>query len=156
MDVTDRKKRKRENDNEGNTMTASLKEMFATFSIEQEKRFNSLHVTVNSIKNQNEELRKSVDTISCKYDEFIKRIEDLEEERKEDKKYITTLEEKVELLERKSRATAIEIRNYPKLSKTEYKQQLCSMVIKMGTVLNVNVQEADLKDVFRANPKDSE
>lgn len=62
--------------------------MFCTFSAEQNRRFNDLLISVNSIKNQNTEL----ETISNKYDEFLCRINSLEKERKENKKNIHLLE----------------------------------------------------------------
>lgn len=42
----------------------------------------------------------------------------------------------------------MEIRNIPKL-KTESKDDLCNAVKKIGTSLNLQIQSADIKDVYR-------
>lgn len=110
---TERKKRKYGGDD--SSMSDALKEMFSTYSLDQKKSFDALLSVVNTIKDQNEELTKSVDMMSTKYDEFLSRIATLEQKRVEDRQYITALEEKIEFLERKTRAAGIEI-HIPKVN----------------------------------------
>lgn len=72
---TERKKRKHDGeDNSMSSMSDTLREMFAAFTLEQSKNFNSLLSAVITIKEQNFELTKSVEMISTKYDEFLARI----------------------------------------------------------------------------------
>lgn len=152
---TERKKRK--HDGEDNSMSDTLREMFAAFTLEQNKNFNSLLSAVITIKEQNIELTKSVEMISTKYDEFLARITVLEQKEKEDRQYISVLEEKIEALERKSRATGLEI-HIPKVnkgSKPETKDELITIVKSLGEVVDLNIQDADIRDIFRPFSKDS-
>ncbi|XP_026727735.1 uncharacterized protein LOC113493903 [Trichoplusia ni] len=151
--VTERKKRKfgcGDQQEEG-MITLSA---FSIFSKQQENRFEDLLCKMDSIIIQNAELKKSVEVMSSKYDEFLGRISCLESERKEDKKIIQQLEDKIEYLERKSRAAGLEIRNVPKANK-ETKDQLCNMVVAMGDSLNVKVQHSDIRDIYRVNSKEN-
>lgn len=150
--ITERKKRKF--DETDNNIGIMMKQMFDSFSKEQEKRFKDLKSTIDELKNQNKELTNSVEWMSKKYDEFLEKIIILEKDRKEDKKIIKDLEEKLETLERKSRSTGIEIRNIPK-PQGENKDELCKTVKKVLTTLNIEVQTNDIKDTFRLNAKDS-
>lgn len=132
------KKRKQETDEIN--ITCYIREMFATFSKEQEQRFK--------------ELKASIELMSNKHDEFLSRISVLETERKEDKTKIQILEEKIETLERKSRAASIEIRNIPK-NNGESKDNLCDFVVKIGNTLNIDIKTQDIKDIYRLKSKDS-
>lgn len=108
INITERKKRKF--DDENTDIMVLIKEMFVSFSREQEKRF--------------QELKTSMDLMSNKYDDFLSKINTLETEKKADKLLIKELEEKLETMERKTRCTGIEIRNIPKHS-GETKEFLC-------------------------------
>lgn len=156
MNVTDRKKRKFEGDDFSNFMS-TIKEMFDTLSTEQNKRFQDLLGSVNSLREQNADLTKSVETMSHKYDEFLTRIKTLEDAKKEDRKYINLLEQKIENLERKTRSSGIEIRNVPKCKpdKPETKTELCELVKIMGRKLNIDINDSDIRDVYRVTAKDS-
>lgn len=150
--LNERKKRKLDgDDNNKGTVTMSV---FTAFLKQQEGRFEDLIYKINNILEQNLELKKSVEVMSSKYDEFLSRISNLESERKEDKKTIHQLEEKVEYLERKSRATGLEIRNVPKIH-DETKDQLCDMVVSMGKTLAINIGPSDIRDIYRTKSKDS-
>lgn len=150
--VTERKKRKfAETDS---STSALMRDMFASFSKEQEKRFDDLQSTILELKEQNVELTLSVDMMSKKYDEFLEKIVRLESERKEDKKTIKELEERIESMERKTRATGIEIRNIPK-NQGENKDELCKTVQKVLKSLDIDVQANEIRDTFRMKSKDS-
>ncbi|CAG9137622.1 unnamed protein product [Plutella xylostella] len=134
-------------------MTLLGKEKVKEKKGDQDKRFNELQQTIGGIKEQNDALTNSVDLMSQKYDEFITRIAQLEAERKEDKKLIHILEEKIEYLEKKNRTTGIEIRNIPKAT-GETKQDLCKLVQKLGNTLKIDIKYSDVKDIYRINTKD--
>ncbi|PZC70403.1 hypothetical protein B5X24_HaOG216501, partial [Helicoverpa armigera] len=113
--VTERNK-KRKIDGVDETASVELtRAMFTTYSSKQESQYEDMMIKINSIIEQNIELKRSVELMSDKYDEFLSRISTLEAEKKEDKRLIRQLEDKIELLERTSRATGIEIRNVPKI-----------------------------------------
>ncbi|KAJ8704384.1 hypothetical protein PYW08_005156 [Mythimna loreyi] len=156
MNVTERKKRKFDGD-DINSFMCSLKEMFDTLSNEQNERFQDLLISVNSLREQNAELTKSVETMSHKYDEILSRIKLLEDTKKEDTRYIKSLEQKIDNLERKTRASGIEIRNIPKMKpdKSETKSDLCLIAQQMGKTLNISIQDSDIKDIYRITAKDS-
>lgn len=137
LNVTERKKRKLEE--EHTDIKALIKEMFSVFTKEQEKRF--------------EELKSSMDVMSNKYDEFLANISILEKERQADKLIIKELEEKLETLERKCRGTSIEIRNMPKQNR-ETKETLCAELLQLGKTLNVNIDESNIRDIYRLKSKD--
>ncbi|CAB3233726.1 unnamed protein product [Arctia plantaginis] len=101
--TTERKKRKFDGTNAD--VSDVLKEMFLTFSHEQNGRLQQLQLKIDKLTEQNNELHNSVLSMSDRYDEFLLKISSLEAERKEDKKIIKQLEEKLELAERKSRSS---------------------------------------------------
>ncbi|XP_026746537.1 uncharacterized protein LOC113507810 [Trichoplusia ni] len=153
MNITDRKKRKFEGD-DINSFMPTIKKMFESLSIEQNKRFQDLLGSVNSLRERNAELTKSVEAMSLKYDEFLSRIKSLEEARKEDKKQIISLEQKIENLERKTRSSSIEIRNIPKTNK-ETKTDLCQLIQVMGKSVSIDIKDSDIRDIYRITAKDS-
>lgn len=131
-----------------------IEEMFSKFSLEQSVRFNQLQTTIASLKTQNEELTHSVEHMSNRYDEFLSKISQLEAGRREDKKVINLLEERIEHLERKSKSTGVEIRNVP-LKAGETKDELCKMVQKVGETIGVDINQSAVKDIYRLKSKDS-
>lgn len=114
----------------------------------------TLQTTVSEIKEQNIKLQESVEFTAHKYDEIITKIKDIEDSRKEDKRYIRVLEDKIDRLEQQSRATSIEIRNLPKKN-GENKQDLLNTLGDVCKVIKLPCQESDIKDIFRNNIKNS-
>ena len=115
-------------------------------------QYEDLMLKINNIILQNTELKQTVELMSDKYDEFLSRISSLEAEKKEDKRRIRQLEESLEHLERNSRASEIEIRNVPK-TKDETKDDLCNHVMNLAGTLNININQADVKDIHRIRSK---
>lgn len=150
--ATERKKRKLEDvSTKGENQ---LKEMLMAMSDEQNKNFFALQSTVNSLKEQNDTLTKSMEMISKKYDDFLEKINELESERKEDKKTIGLLEEKIDMLERKNRNTGLEFRNIPK-KQGEKKEDVLRSVTNILKTLDIDVSSNDIKDTYRLNSKNS-
>lgn len=145
--VSERKKRKYETDKAGEL---SLRQMFDALN----KKMEVLQLSVNTIKEQNSDLTLCVETLSQKHDDFLKKISLLEQERKEDKKKIELLEDKIDSLERKNRSSGIEIRNIPK-SPSETKEKLCEFAKTLGKTLNVEIDDTQIKDIYRINSKDT-
>lgn len=154
LNLNDRKKkRKHEGEDEDNTLSI-MQQMINKLAEDQEKRFNDLLSSIQIIANQNAELTSSVTLLSDKYDEFLQKISTLEAEKKEDRKLIKQLEDKLENIERKSRETGIELRCVP-TSQNETKQDLCEIVKSLGSTLNVEIKSSDIKDIYRLKSKDS-
>lgn len=151
---TERDSKKRKFGEEDRNISNMIKEMFSTFSREQEIRFQELQSTTNNIQEQNIKLRESVDMMSSKYDEFLLRISSLETERREDKKTIREMEEKLEALERKARVSGIEIRNVPKI-KGETKENLSDTVLNLAKAIDMDIDPLSIRDVYRLSSKDA-
>lgn len=149
--IIERKKRKLMNSDDN--ISATIKEFFSQFSKDQDKRFQELQNTISKLNEQNDELRKSVNLMSDKYDDFLLQITRLETEKQEDKKTIRQLEDKLELLERKSRTSGIEIRNIPKES-GETKDSLCSVLSNLGKTIDLEINHSSIRDIYRLNTKD--
>lgn len=130
-----------------------MREMFSEFIKKQDKKLSMLQTTVDDIKAQNNEVVKSLDFLSSRYEELRESVDLLEKERKQNRIYVDTLESKIEMLERKSRIASLEIRNVPKLVKTESRDNLRDTIKKISSVLRVDVGDADIRDIFRINTR---
>ncbi|CAG4932788.1 unnamed protein product [Parnassius apollo] len=137
--------------------TSFIEDLFSSFSTKIEKRFAALHVSINQIADQNCDTQKSLSFMSEKYDHLFEKLKTMEEERLNDKKTIQTLEDKIELLEKRSRATAVEIRNTPRIyqqnNRPESKTDLCDIVKILAKAVNCSLQESDIRDVYRIPSK---
>lgn len=141
-----RLKRKRESDFD--SFMEEVRDMFSKFASEHKARLDNLESTLSEIKIQNEAINLSISTLSDKYDELQKELQSFRQERKEQNSYIKLLENKIETLERQSCAVKLEIRNIPKMQ-NENKQALCEAVKKIGNTLKLQLQNSDIKDVYR-------
>lgn len=143
-------KRKREEDIHStiSDFKTEMKQMFSTIRVEQTAQMERINNTMLELKDQNDQLKKTVEFTAAKYDEFLLKMEDFEKQKREDRVYIQRLEDRVEQLERQTRFTCMEMRNIPKLPE-ENKQALVETVIKLGSILNSSVLRSDIKDVFR-------
>lgn len=150
--VKERKKRKLQDDDED--VMVLIKGMFSDLSSEQDVRFRSLQTTIDKLREENLEMVKNIEFMSTKYDDFLMRISALETEKSLDKRLIRQMEEKLEGMERKNRATGIEIRNVPR-TQAETKEGLCVIVQNMAQAMDLNLKESEIKDVYRINTKDS-
>ncbi|KAJ2945542.1 hypothetical protein O0L34_g361 [Tuta absoluta] len=105
------------------------------------------------MQEQNKDIKESIQFLSDKYDNAITQIQALQNEKKEDKKRITALEEKVEFLERKTCSATIELRNVPHLTsdqnKYEGKEDITKFVQDLGKAVKVEIKHDDLKDIYR-------
>lgn len=125
-----------------------MRELFSNLSSSVTQRFNE-------IQQQNSDVQTSINFMSDKYDALLLKMQTMEDERSKDKKTISVLEEKIEFLERKIKSTSIEIRNTPRLlphaSRAETKQELSDLAINMAKSIDVNLQESDIRDIYRIN-----
>lgn len=138
---------------EDTDVLTQVKQMISTFTKKWDTRFQKLEEAIDSIRQQNTGLAKSVDLISEKHDEILGRISKLETEKKENQRIICLLEERVESVERKMRNTGLEVRNIQR-NKSETKETLCSIIIKLGQILNIKIKNSDIRDIYRINSKD--
>ncbi|KAI5633486.1 hypothetical protein NE865_13772 [Phthorimaea operculella] len=130
--------------------------LFEKYSLQQDIRFGELR---QDMQEQNKAIKDSIQFLSDKYDEAMTQIKALENEKKEDKKRITALQERVEFLERKSCSATIELRNVPHLNsdqnKYEGKDELTKFVQDMGEIVKVEIKDSDLKDIYRLKSQEN-
>ncbi|KAI5633773.1 hypothetical protein NE865_13520 [Phthorimaea operculella] len=127
-------------------------DMFKEWSEKMEKKQNDdqdfLRKLIQQVKTQNDGIKQSLDFLSAKYDSLLNRVDKMDEERKTDRTYINSLEQKLDILERTTRAASFELRNVPEI-KEEKKEDLCDLAIQLGEALSVPIKHEDIRDVHR-------
>ncbi|KAI5643909.1 hypothetical protein NE865_04085 [Phthorimaea operculella] len=128
--------------------------LFSKLSAKEDQRYNDLKI---SLSEQHKAMKESIEFVTAKYDDAIAQINTLREEKKADERRITALEEKIDHLEKKASSTVLEIRNVPlqisEQRKYEGKEELSTIVKEIGKTVNVEINETDIKDIFRTKSK---
>lgn len=152
--VTRRFKRKlnEESTSDSSTMMDEMKSMFVNFETKQNSKFDKLMDSIIIIKDQNNDIQKSVDFLSTRYDELLQQLANMEQKNKSYEQKIEYLESKIELLERNSRSTTVEIKNIPR-QPSENKSLLRSVVKKVGDVIGQPISDSDINDTYRLKTK---
>lgn len=71
------------------------------FHIWQEKQDSKLDTVLSTISTQNEEIKASLSHLTQQYDEIKGKVEELIDTRRQELLYIKSLEDKIEVLEKK-------------------------------------------------------
>nr|XP_026495545.1 uncharacterized protein LOC113400254 [Vanessa tameamea] len=152
--VSSRNKRKRDDDvlADLSNFKEEMRKMISTLMASQEQEFKKNAATLKEIQRTNINIESSITFLSAQNEEFKKKIESLEGQMKEDRKYITLLEEKIEEMQRETRKTNLELKNVPK-QKNETKEDLIKMVINLSTNIESKISETDIKDIYRVRSK---
>ncbi|KAJ8706514.1 hypothetical protein PYW07_012592 [Mythimna separata] len=79
----------------------------------------------------------------------------LENQTKEDKKYITILENKIEEMEMGVRKSNFVIKNVPKIA-NESKEDLLGMITSLSNNIDCSIEKYEIKDIYRVRGKNSE
>lgn len=125
---------------------SEILDLFTSLKEDQDLKFSAILNSINDVK-------VSMDCMSRKYDEALQRIDLLEESKKSQDTKIQFLENKIEILERYTRGTSIELRNVPQTTK-ETKEDLRNIIQKTAEALRVPLDSSsDIKDVYRINSK---
>ncbi|CAG5031000.1 unnamed protein product [Parnassius apollo] len=95
---------------------------------------------MKEIMEQNIDIQKSIEFLAQKYDELTQKVGSLENENKHQLEYINSLESKIDILERNSKATTVEIRNIP-LNQKETKDDLLKIVQEAGNLINLPIEK---------------
>ncbi|CAH0407134.1 unnamed protein product [Chilo suppressalis] len=126
---------------------------------QQNSRMDVMEQHISVIKLQNDttieknlDIEKSIQFIHDKVDDLHVAINGLEKNRKEVAAQISKIEDKCDALERFTRKTSVQIRNVPK-QKDETKESLSLIITKLAASLSVNLQAAELRDVYRMPSK---
>lgn len=152
--VTQRQKRRRETDLEPelNAFREDMKNMFLSLMAEQHEDLKKILPAITEIKKTNSNIESSINYLTEQNKELKKQIERLEIQSKQDRDYITLLEDKIEDLQRNSRKTNIEIKNVPKKLK-EDKYDLIKMVAALSKTIGCSISNNDVKDIYRVQAK---
>lgn len=139
------------------TLKAEIKSMLSAWTNSQNNKIDQVLKSVHELREEYKEMRRTVDFIADKYDQINTKlnttIASLEKEKKEQQRYILYLETKLENMERSLKSTTIEIRNIPKQKQTETSEDLINILKNVSNVLNVDIQSAGIRDIFRVNTK---
>lgn len=106
----------------------------------------------SEIRAQNEEIQKNITFLSAKYDEIIQDMSNLQAQYSNNQKVIKALEQKIDFLEKSSKASSIEINNLPSQN-IETQETLTGMVQQLGNLINQPVRNSDIKNIFRLKSK---
>lgn len=168
------RKRKQEDENKCSieNIMIEMKSMFNSLvnqQTEQNKKIDSLQTALDEIwsqntiiksqnseiRTQNSDLQKSIEFLSHKYDDAVKKIENLQAECKGSKEVIKVLENRLDYLERQARVASLELKNIP-LSTPENKATLIGIVEKIGHIVNNPVTGNEVKEIFRIKTKNTD
>lgn len=129
-----------------------MRELFRSFTAAQKQELNEIKANLQAIQTTNSSIETSISVLASQNEEFQKRIDQLESEKKKDREYISALEEKIEDLHRLTRKNNIEIKNVPKRN-PESKEDLIGMTLKLSSNINLGMVANDIKDIFRLEGK---
>ncbi|CAG5059985.1 unnamed protein product [Parnassius apollo] len=129
---------------------SEIKVMFAELKTQQDQKFELLNTALMTIVTQNQEIQKSVATLTHQHQDLLAKINHLELENNEYKQQILTLETKLDLLEKCTRGNSIELRNLP-VQTNENKTVLNDIIHKLGLTLGLNtpIQDSEIRNIFR-------
>lgn len=132
-----------------------LKSMMENFITTQNIRFEKLEKHIMEVKRQNSEIKstnseieKCTKFMSDQIQSIETKINDLETDRKKISLHITDLEDKIDIIQKKSIITCVEIRNIPKKS-DETKEDLYEYINKLSSRLKLPECQGNLRDVYR-------
>lgn len=135
-----------------NTLLSEITKLFSDFERKQNRKLDSMNSTMSDILDQNSKIHESITFFSQKYDELLERLDTTERENCLLKQQISSLEYKIEYLERDTRSAMIEINNLPPVL-PENKETLTERLISVGTAINLPINTADVKNIYRMKPK---
>ncbi|KOB76785.1 Zinc finger DNA binding protein [Operophtera brumata] len=150
-----RAKRDREEDwtSDFSAFKEEMKAMMEALMSDQESELKKLFTpTLTEIQKTNRNIESSIALLMSKNEELTKKVELLEQQKKKDNEYITILENKVEDIQRTERKSSIEVKNVPK-GKSETKEDLINMVVRLGKSIDCNINKSEIKDIFRVRGK---
>lgn len=152
--VAFRSKRVRENElsAEFNDFKEEIKLMISSLISKQTSELQKIVKTQKDIQQINVNIENSIAFLTSQNEEFRKKIDQLEGKIKEDRQYITVLEDRIEDLQRSNRKNNIEIKNVPSKS-NETKEHLVDMVISLSQNIGYKIEKSNITDIYRVRGK---
>lgn len=129
-----------------------MKEMVMKIIDGQTKEIKSIGLTLKDVQKTNENIEESITFLMAQNEEYKNQIIKLEGQVKEDRKYITVLEDRIEDLQRTSRKSNFELKNVPKRN-NETKEDLVGMVVTLSGNVGSQMEERDIADIYRIRNK---
>ncbi|CAH2094713.1 unnamed protein product [Euphydryas editha] len=137
-----------------------LKKLLLEWKESQTKTLSKLASDVTEIKNQNLritetniEIEKSLEFLHSHFSSLQEKAVKLEKERDNNLLRISTLENKIEDMERSMRSSTVEIRNVPLKADKMNKVHLSDIVLNTCKAIKVDIQKNEIHDVFVLNSK---
>ncbi|XP_060807426.1 uncharacterized protein LOC132903368 [Amyelois transitella] len=152
--VSLRNKRRRQDEPQSDLIEfkEEMKAFITSLMSAQQKQLEKNTVTLKEIQRSSCNIETSVAFVTAQNEELKRTITKLQEERKEDKKHIALLEDKIENMQMDVRKTNLEIKNVPK-KPNESKEDLVDMVLNLSRTIGSQIKKEDIKDVFRVRVK---
>lgn len=148
LNITRRYKRKH-----SDSTLCEIRDMLADLQQQQKTQTAKFNEEMNKMSQQNNDIMQSIQHMSDKYDDILCQLKQTKLENAVLKNQMKSLEQKMEVLERNSKACSLEMRNVPVIL-PENKSILTGMVKNLGDVLNVEVMDTDIRNIYRIkNPK---
>ncbi|KAL4704868.1 hypothetical protein ACJJTC_019446 [Scirpophaga incertulas] len=148
---------------ENSSFKDELLTMLTNWKKDQDHTFSLLRLEILQLKEQgaaiqatNTEMEKSLNFMSQQYEDLQEKLLRMEQERREDLNYIASLENKVDNLQKKLKFTVIEFRNLPcevESVRNETQQDLCNLIQKTCKVIQADIDQCEIKDIFRVKMK---
>lgn len=127
---------------------SEIKDMLLDVQLQQKNQTIKFEEEMKRMTQQNSEIIQSIQHMSDKYDDVLSKLQQTKEENTVLKIHIKKMEQKIDLLERNSKASSLELRNVPE-SQSESKAALINIVKNVGDVLNVEVLDKDIRNIYR-------
>ncbi|XP_059047982.1 uncharacterized protein LOC131843372 [Achroia grisella] len=141
--ITQRPKRKH-----GDSTLSEIKEMINNLTQKQDTQTQKFDQEMKKMLQQNNDIKQSLQYMSEKYDDILNQLKQTKSENTTFKRQIKLLEQKVELLERNSKAAFLEIKNIPQEEK-EDESSLVKLAQNVGLALDVPIRREDLQNIYR-------
>ncbi|XP_045454882.1 uncharacterized protein LOC123664381 [Melitaea cinxia] len=142
-----RYKRKRSTEN-ASELTEFKKEIMDTISSWRAQQISDTKQISSSLRT----IEDSLKFMSAQYEDMLKKVQEMECERRKDKEHILILENKLENLQKSQRKYSFELKNVPKID-NESKNSLINIVTHLSSTLKVDLQPNDIRDVYRSSSK---
>lgn len=147
--ITRRFKRKH-----GDVTLNDIKDMLALLQQQQSDQSLKFQEEMQKMSQQHNEIIQSIQFMSDKYDDISQQLQQTKLENSAYIHKIKTLEQKVELLERNTKASCLELRNVP-MAPSETKESLVNMAKNLGLVLNREIVDTEIRNIYRPTKSSS-
>lgn len=166
LNITQRSKRPRSESSNANDLEdfkTEIREMLTKWKSDQDASLKTFMFKItqelSELKLQNEklqnvkiEMQESASLINEKYEEVKSRLDKLENERSEHRKYINKLEIQLKDIQESRRSAVIELRNIAPTEK-EDNSHLIKTFVGACTALEVPVEQSEIRDIYRLQGK---